>query len=113
MIISSNPPGAVHPVFFQKSCLSASFLRVTSEQRDNRQLSTSFGPVEMSFKGERKVYSLCALANVVKTSQLFRKVITEICFYNFEILDHFMKPFLRFVGSILRNRPLVRLGQYS
>ena len=127
VIISSNPPGAVHPVFFQKSCLSAaSLLRLTIEQRDNRhsQLGQQhlkvFSAYAINFLWtggnvfqRRKVYSLCALANVVKTSQLFRKVITEICFYKFEILDHFMKPFLRFVGSILRNRTLVRLGQYS
>ena len=32
---------------------------------------------------------------------------------NLEKLDHFIKPFLRFFSSILRNRTLVRLGQYS
>ena len=32
---------------------------------------------------------------------------------NLEKLVHFIKPFLRFFSSILRNRTLVRLGQYS
>ena len=49
------------------------------------------------------------MAKVSKQGSYF-VVIIEICFYNFEKLDHFVKPFLIFGGSILRNLTLVRLG---